>query len=86
MHAVVVNVSVRDREAAGRALEEEVVPRISQARGFVAGYWLSMPDGRGLSVVVFDSQDAARTMAEQIPAGQFVTFDSVEVAEVAASA
>jgi hypothetical protein len=86
MHAVVISVSVRDREAAGRALKEEVVPRISQARGFVAGYWLSMPDGRGLSVVVFDSQDAARTMAEQVPSGQFVTFDSVEVAEVAASA
>jgi hypothetical protein len=86
MHAVVASVSIRDREAAGRALEEEVVPRISQARGFLAGHWLSMPDGTGLSVVVFDSQDAARTMAEQIPAGQFVTFESVEVAEVAASA
>lgn len=85
MHAVVASVTVRDREAAGQALKE-VVPRVSQARGFVAGYWLSMPDGKGLSVVVFDSQDAARTMAEQIPSGQFVTFDSVEVAEVAASA
>lgn len=85
MHAVVISVTVRDREPAARALKE-VVPRVSQARGFVAGYWLSMPDGKGLAVVVFDSQDAARTMAEQMPPGEFVTFERVEVAEVAASA
>lgn len=85
MHAVVASVTVRDREAAARSLKE-IVPRVSEARGFVAGYWLSMPDGKGLSVIVFDSQDAARTVAEQIGPGEFVTFDSVEVAEVAASA
>jgi hypothetical protein len=87
MHAVVVNVSVRDREAATRALTEQVVPRVSQARGFVAGYWVALPNGRGTSVVVFDSQDSARTMAEQLqPPGDFVTFDSVEVGEVVANA
>lgn len=85
MHAVVTSVTVRDRESAARSLKE-VVPRVSQARGFVAGYWLSMPDGRGLSVIVFDSQDAARTVAEQIGPGEFVDFESIEVAEVAASA
>lgn len=85
MHAVVASVTVRDREAAARSLEE-IVPRVSKARGFVAGYWLSMPDGKGLSVIVFDSQDSARTVAERIGPGEFVTFDSIEVAEVAASA
>lgn len=87
MHAVVVNVTVHDREAATRALNDQVVPRASQARGFVAGYWLALPNGKGSSVVVFDSQDAARTVAEELqPGGEFVTFDSVEVAEVMASA
>jgi hypothetical protein len=85
MHAVVTSVTVRDREGAAEALKE-MVPRVSQARGFVAGYWLSMPDGKGLSVLVFDSQDAARTVAEQIGPGEFVDFESIEVAEVAASA
>ena len=85
MHAVVTSVTVRDREAAARSLQE-VVPRVSQARGFLAGYWLSMPDGKGLSVLVFDSQDAARTVAEGIGPGESVTFESIEVAEVAASA
>lgn len=87
MHAVVVNVTVHDREAATRALKDQVVPRASQARGFVAGYWVALPNGKGSSVVVFDSQDAARTVAEELqPTGDFVTLDSVEVAEVVASA
>lgn len=87
MHAVVVSVTVHDREAATRALEKEVVPRISQARGFIAGYWLALPNGKGSSVTVFDSQDAARTVAEQLqPPGDFVTFDSVEVGQVIANA
>lgn len=87
MHAVVVNVTIKDREASTQALKERVVPGVAQARGFIAGYWLSMPNGKGLSVAVFESQDAARTVAEQaLPPGEFVTFDSVEVAEVAASA
>lgn len=87
MHAVVVNVTVNDRDAAQRQLNEQVVPRASQARGFVAGYWVALPDGKGVSVVVFDSQDSARTMAEQLqPPGEFVTFDSIEVGEVVANA
>lgn len=86
MHAVVIKVAIRDREAAATALREQVVPRVAEARGFVAGYWLSMPGGGGLSVAVFDSQDAARTMAEQVqPPGDFVSFESVEVGEVVAS-
>jgi hypothetical protein len=87
MHAVVVKVTVHDREAATRALNNQVVPRASEARGFVAGYWVGLPNGKGVSMVVFDSQDSARTMAEQIqPPGDFVTFDSVEVGEVVANA
>lgn len=87
MHAVVVNVTIHDRDAATGALDDVVVPRVSQARGFVAGYWVSLANGKGTSVAVFDSQDAARTMAEQLqPDGTFVTFDSVEVGEVLASA
>jgi hypothetical protein len=87
MHAVVIRLTVKDREAAGGALREQVLPQVTAARGFVAGYWLSMPGGNGLSISVFDSQDAARTVAEQAqPPGDFVSFDSVEVGEVVASA
>ena len=87
MHAVVVNVTVNDRDAATSSLHEEVVPRVKQAPGLVAGYWVALPNGKGVSVIVFESEDAARAVAEQVqPPGDFVTFDSVEVAEVVASA
>lgn len=89
MHAVVVRVSISDVEAAQKGLEEMVVPRASQAPGFVAGYWTRSADGsNGLSMIVFESEDAARAVADRIgstvPEG--VTFEGAEVREVAASA
>jgi len=38
MHAVVVNVAISDHEVAERHLHDQVVPGMSQAPGFVAGY------------------------------------------------
>jgi hypothetical protein len=86
MHAVVTRVTIQDPDAAQQALENEVVPRVSGAPGFVAGYWVRVAEDKGASVVVFESEDAARTAAERIQAPAPVTFDSVEVGEVAASA
>ena len=86
MHAVVVTVTVNERSAAIDALRERVVPRVAQAAGFIAGYWLAMPGGQGLSIMMFDSEDAARTAAENAQlTSDFVTLESVEVAEVVAS-
>ena len=39
MHAVVVRVTLHDRDAAQQALQPQVAPRVSQAHGFVAAYW-----------------------------------------------
>ena len=87
MHAVVVNVTVQDPEAATSSLRDEVVPQVSGAPGFVAGYWVGLDGGRGTSVVVFESEEAARTAAARAQSpGEFVTFDSVEVGEVIANA
>ena len=86
MHAVVTKVTVDERDAALDALRERVVPRVAQARGFIAGYWLDMSGGRGLSIAVFESEEAARTLAEgAVPTSDFVTLESVEVGEVVAS-
>ena len=89
MHAVVVKVSIKDADAAQKALEGQVVPRVSQAPGFVAGYW-SRSDDRtnGLGMIVFESEDAARTAAEQLRANvpDPVTLESAEVREVVANA
>jgi hypothetical protein len=87
MHAVVVTVTINDGEAATSQLREQVVPGVSQAPGFVAGYWTRADDG-GLSMVVFDSEDAAKAVSERVPSmvTDAVTIKSVEVREVVAHA
>ena len=84
MHAVLVKVSISDFEGSVKELRETVVPRISQLPGFVAGYWTRSGDGsNGRSLVVFESEEAAKSAAERIrtavPEG--VTLESAEVRE-----
>lgn len=89
MHAVVVRVTINDPESATKELREEVVPAVSQAPGFVAGYWTRREGtNQGLSMVLFESEEAASAAAERIPssAPEDVTVDEVEVREVVASA
>ena len=87
MQAVVVRISINEEEAATEALREEVVPRVSQAPGFVAGYW-TRKDNTGLSMIVFESDEAAKAASEQIPSTvpDSVTLEGVEVREVVANA
>jgi hypothetical protein len=88
MHAVVVRVRITDFEKARRALEEEVVPGVSSAPGFVTGYWLEPVDGVGLSIVVLESEEAAQGMIAAVQPGshpsEFVTVESSEIREVVA--
>ena len=91
MHAVVVKVTIDDFERGRQFLTEQVVPRVKQAPGFVAGYWTRSEDGGdGLSMVVFESEDAAKTVAQMIesqaPQDEGVTFQGTEVREVVANA
>jgi hypothetical protein len=87
MHAVVVRVTISDVEQAEAALRDQVVPRVSQAPGFVAGYW-TRKDSGGLSMILFESEDAANAVSERIHADvpDAVTLDGVEVREVVANA
>ena len=87
MHAVVVRVTINDRDAADAALREQVVPGVSEAPGFVAGYW-TRKDSTGLSMLVFESEEAASGLSERIASmvADTVTLDSVEVREVVANA
>lgn len=91
MHALVVKVTVNDEEPALAALRDEVVPRVSQAPGFVNGYWTRSPDNnRGLSMILFESEDAAEAAKRHIESmrspNDAVNVDSVEVREVVANA
>ena len=87
MHAVVTKVSFTDVDTATTQLRERTAPAVSQLPGFVAGYFTRL-DNSGMAMVVFDSEDNARTASEtvssRVPEG--VSLESVEVREVVASA
>jgi hypothetical protein len=87
MHALVVRVNIGDSEADTVQLREEVVPRVSQAPGFVAGYW-TRKDNTGLAMLVFESEEAATSAEERVRANMpdAVTLESTEVREVVANA
>ena len=91
MHTVVVRVSIGDTDIAERGLHEKVVPGVSSAPGFVAGYWTRSDDGsNGLWILVFESADAARTAADRFRGGSIlpetVTVSRIEVREIVATA
>jgi len=88
MHAVVFRVTIHDREQAEAFLKEQIVPGVSQAPGFVAGYWANIGGNEGTSMVVFESEEAARQVADEVepPPADIVTVESIEVGEVVAHA
>ena len=89
MHAAIFRVTIKDREKAEKFLKEQIVPNASQAPGFVSGHWANLGN-QGTSMVVFESEDAAKQWAEsaqgQQPPAEIVTIDKVEVGEVVAHA
>jgi hypothetical protein len=90
MHAVFASVAIdpATAEESMNELRNEVVPRVKQAPGFVAGYWTHSDEG-GRSFLVFDSEDTAQQAVEMIknqPRPSGVTVESVEAREVIASA
>jgi len=88
MHAVVAQVTIHDFERGVAALRGELVPQIREAPGVVAAYWLRSQDDRGMSVIVCESEEAARGLARHIeaagPPTDAVTLDGVDVREVVA--
>jgi hypothetical protein len=94
MHALVVRVTIHDADATREVLNGQVVPQLSAAPGFKSGYWTWSTGGgglNGLSMVIYDSEDNARSAGDRLreigaAAPDSVTVDSVEVREVVASA
>jgi hypothetical protein len=88
MYAAVARVSISDFEAAKQGLKDQVVPGVSSTPGFVSGTWMHFPNGKGMSVSLFETEEKAQAFASQFqpPADAPVTLDGVEVAEVVASA
>ena len=87
MHAVVYRVTINEQEEANRLLHEEVVPGVSQAPGFIAGYWVQTGENHGTSVIVFESEEDVRRVVDQpAPETGALTVESVEVGQVVAQA
>jgi hypothetical protein len=89
MHAVVIPARFNEGQSAARSELAGLVSQVSGMPGFVAGYWVALSEDHGTSLIVFESEDAARTFAEGIPDGPApggVTPGKVEVGEVAAHA
>lgn len=92
MYAIFVEVNADDSlaDTARQELPKTAVPR-AQAAGAKHGYWLGSQGGRGVSVILFDSEEEARAQAANMKPGESagtvpgVTFRTVEVREVLAS-
>jgi hypothetical protein len=89
MHAVTVSVTVdpSHAEEAQQFLQSNVVPAVKQSPGIVSGYWLGGSDGRGITVLVYESEQAAQGAADAIlntPRPEGVTLGDIEVREVVA--
>ena len=85
MYAVVVEVEILDDAEARKELEN-VVAMVKQFPGLVAGHWVRVGDKRGISVVVFETEEQAN--AAKPPSGadaHGVRMTSVSVDEVLAS-
>lgn len=93
MFAVLIEIDVAgvDREQGLVVLREHVVPAITALPGFVSGTWLSGgPEGKGLSLTLWETESDASTMADRFgPGSNPTTSASVircEIREVAATA
>jgi hypothetical protein len=93
MYAVVTkaDVDIQRPDEAAAMLSGMVVPATTAIPGFSCGHWMRSEDhSQGLSVVLFESREAAVAAAEAQgggpPPGAPVTQVSVEVMEVAVSA
>jgi len=86
MYAMVIEVNVDDSDvdAARDALPKSVVPMVRDA-GATAGYWLAPQNGRGLAVVVFDTEDEARSVAAGVEVGKPALPDASAGATVKAA-
>ena len=88
MYAVLATGDISDAAARTEALEEQAVPAVRAAPGFVAAYWVRLDDGQGASLVVFETEAQARSGAPEEGASisDWATFTSVRVGEVVARA
>jgi hypothetical protein len=94
MYAVFTEVNATESHTeAGREILPQYAVPAAREHGALGGYWLAPQGGRGLAVVVFETEEAARKAAAMFQVGEppmpnapeGVTVKTVEVREVLAS-
>jgi hypothetical protein len=89
MHVAAVSVTINNPDEAVNYLRSDIVTRVKQAPGFVAGYWYGDGQTKGNATIVFESEDNANGFAEMLRSQEgpgHATVDSVEIHEVVANA
>jgi hypothetical protein len=89
VHAALVTLTIDPQQApaAASALVNDILPTVRSAPGFVAGYWLEPVDGRGFSIVLFETEEQARQTAPPVSSWDApgVAINGVEFRRVAAT-
>lgn len=87
MHATVIHADITDLDEAKRGLDEEVIPMIKGAPGFVGAYFVALDDTHGVSIAVFETEEEARAAAPPEGAeAPGVTMGTMQFGEVIGSA
>ena len=87
MHAIVIHANISDLAEAKRGLNEEVIPMMTGAPGFLGAYFVAVDDTHGVSIEVFETEEQARAAAP--PEGSEapgVTLGTLQFGEVMGSA
>jgi hypothetical protein len=88
MHATVVHVQIHDQAEAKRALDQEFIPMLKGAPGFVGAYFVAVDDTHGVSIQVFETEAQAKAAAppETGPGMGGVKLDTVQFGDVIGAA
>ena len=88
MHATVVHVNIHDLAEAKRALDQEFIPLLRGAPGFVGAYFVAVDDTHGVSIQVFETEEQAKAAAppETGPGMGGVKLDTVQFGDVIGAA
>jgi hypothetical protein len=87
MHATVVHANINDLAEAKRGLDEQVLPTLKSAPGFVGAYFVALDESHGVSVAVFETEEQAKAGAP--PEGAVapgVTMDTIQFGVVIGAA
>ena len=88
MHATVVHVNIHDQAEAERALDQEFIPMLRGAPGFVGAYFVAVDDIHGVSIQVFETEEQAKAAAppDTGPGMGGVKLDTVQFGHVIGAA